>query len=127
MEVGEPGVSPAGFVAAFPPVSGAEVPSVPGVEEPPGFVTVAQNAWTDSPFACASALNREKAVDESARPRVVVLEAFESGARYAVHNPNSFAVVVGSALPVVFPCAAFEPALSCPCAVDAGFGTLMPR
>ncbi len=78
VDVGGPDVLPAGFAVVFPPVSGVQVLSEPELEESPGFVTVAENAWTDSPFACASALKRENAVDESACPRVVVPEVLES-------------------------------------------------
>jgi hypothetical protein len=61
----------------------------------PGLGIEAQNAWTVSPLACASARNRENAVDVRAFPRVVVLDALESGATYAVHSPYRFSIVVG--------------------------------
>jgi hypothetical protein len=65
VETGGPGVLPAGLVAEFPLLFVDEVLLLPVddvLPEPvfdvvPGLGTEAQNAWTVSPFACASALN----------------------------------------------------------------------
>ena len=123
---GGPGVFPAGFVAGLPPLPFEDEPPEPAllpapevglsvlvvvlagvaglaVELDPGFETEAQNAWTVSPSACASAVNRVKAVDERAFPRVVVPDAPESDARYAVHSPYKLAVAVAAAAAPVVP------------------------
>jgi hypothetical protein len=77
---GGPGVLPTGLVAEFPLLPVDDVLAEPVLEVAPGLGIEAQNAWTVSPFACASALKRENAVDDRAFPRVVVFDALESGA-----------------------------------------------
>jgi hypothetical protein len=85
------------------PVSELDVLLEAELDVDPGLGTAAQNAWTVSPLAVAAAVNREKATDDCAFPRVVVADARESGAKYAVHKPNSFAVVAGAANAVLRP------------------------
>jgi hypothetical protein len=74
-----------------------DVVPAPVPEVVPGLGIEAQNAWTVSPLVSASARKRESTLDERGFPRVVVLDALESGATYAVHSPYRFAVVVGAA------------------------------
>ena len=80
---GGPGVLPAGVVVGFPPLSVDDVPSVTVLEPVlvPGLGIDAQNACTDSPWACARADNRENATDESAFPLVVLVDERPSGAK----------------------------------------------
>ena len=110
VEGGWPGVFPAGVVSGGPagvvpgvPVSEVDVLPEAELDVDPGLGTAAQNAWTVSPFAVAAAVNREKATDDRAFPRVELADACESGAKYAVHRPNSFAVAVGAANAVLRP------------------------
>jgi hypothetical protein len=82
-----------------------DVPSepVPVLVPVPGLGIDAQKAWTVSPLAVAAAVNLEKATDDRDFPRVVLADARPSGAKYAVHRPNSLAVVVGAAHAVLWP------------------------
>lgn len=97
---GGPGVWPDGVVAGFPPLSVDDVPSEEVPVLVPGLGIDAQNAWTDvKPFAVAAAANREKATDDNALPLVALADTCE----YAVHKPNSLAVVVGAANAVLRP------------------------
>ena len=99
---GGPGVFPVGVVADVP-VSEFDVLPEWVLEVDPGLVIDAQNIWTDSPCppftAAAAASKREKATDDNAFPLVALADTCE----YAVHKPNSLAVVEGAANAVLRP------------------------